>query len=412
MNNVVANFVNEADHLYAVNYAYHFEDAYQVLSVPLVEDGIVLQKPSCNTQAVVENTWYVIPFTENIELYTITGRNNKVLINGIDFRQTANYIWMRERPYNPNNINNEDPTELKQAALDRVEKIIDGETKSNIINQILNTDYSYSLFPEKYLNLNGKWKRGSFVATSNYAVLTNTSNMPVGINAQYIANYANGANQSIRDFERFLNATANAIFIPVDSTFIKSIKITTSIYAYVFKPTVGGDEYVLHVNTLHAQPELEVGKTYYEGTAILPPLSVFPIKSSWTADGSLSDDMVNSFLTNIGYTTSNQPCLTTLDPNTYEIRQKTAFASNADMANFFKTYIPTALGIVINVKHLKFYALSDESDIDWHQDIATKVKYIYSIIMQNIPFGFFPIVRVETEDGDILDYYEYVTAPM
>ena len=412
INNVVANFINEADHLYAVNYGYHFDEFYQALSVPLVEDGIVLQKPSCNDPLPVEDTWYVVPFSLNLELYTITGRNEKELINGIDFRQTAHYIWFRERPFNPNNPHNESPTTLRTEALKQVDRLIDAGAKQRLIEKINNTDYSYSLFPEKFLNLNGKWRRGSFAAMSNYSVLANTSNMPVGINAQYIANYVNGANQSVRDFERFLNATANAIFIPVDSKFLRAIKITKSIYAYVFEDKSSGKEYVICVNTLHSAPDLIPNQEYYAGTAILPPMSVFPIKSSWARNGLVTDSMAESFIDNMQYSQSNQPCLATLDPNTTTPRSKTTFASSVELKNFFINRLPTALGILIDIKHLKFYALGDESDVDWHQDIGTKVKYIYNIIMQNMPFGFFPIVRVKNEDGTVVDYYEYTTAPI
>ena len=412
MSNTVANFLNDADNLYATNYGFHFEEAYQALSTSLVEDGLVLDKPVCLNPLSTENTWYVVPFSLNLELYTITGWNNKKLINGIDFRQTANYLWFSERPYNPNNLYNDNPDQLKQAALDQVKYISDSSKKTELINQINNTDYSYSLFPNKFLNLNGKWKRGSFPAMSNYSVLANTSNMPVGINAQYVANYQNGANQSLRDFQRFLNATANAIFVPVDSIYLYNVKIGESLYAYVFKDIGTSEVYILHVNTYHGVPDLTANSAIYAGTAILPPVQVLPVKSQWVIDGKVTSSMVTSFLNFMGYNSTNTPLLSTIDPNINNAHSTDTLPS-ADLTDLFTNKLSTALGIVIDTDNLRFYALGDESDIDWHQDIGTKVKYMFNIIMQSLPMGFFPIVRVRYTDASgvkrIVDYNQYVT---
>ena len=174
ISNAINNTRNRGDELYATNLGQKVGKYYRALSTAITETDLVLQAPDCEGEdaPAYSDNWFVVPYNNFLEVYRIRtdeAETSRSLINGIDFRQTANYLWFEE-----------DPADL---------------------------------FVNGIMYLNGRWITGALAGQSVYAGVTNTPNIPVGYRAQYITNYLNGGNQSPEDFKLMLNSAMNAVVL-------------------------------------------------------------------------------------------------------------------------------------------------------------------------------------------------------
>ena len=416
ISNAINNIRNLGDELYATNLGQKVGKYYRASSTAITETDLVLQAPDCEGEVppAYSGNWFVVPYNNFLEVYRIRtdeAETSRSLINGVDFRQTANYLWFEE-----------DPADL---------------------------------FVNGVMYLNGRWITGALAGQSVYAGVTNTPNIPVGYRAQYITNYLNGGNQSPEDFKLMLNSAMNAVVLQKTCRLKKYIRPeagTTSVYIFE-DVTPKKEQFVVHVPYQGIEtniPSDDFDTVYPKGFVIDTPIEVLynmdgsldwflnAFSSTDDTDGikwkdisaypdihtELSDELKGTVFYNglakfDGSTQWSTPSSGELQAIPYfaliQSNNQTAVdAAGADYVKqisgrgtpstdavarqteyVFRYMVPNAIICVIDIQavtQIKSYQMTEDNV---YPELRLKLTNIYNNIKNHCPVGYLPIVRVK-----------------